>query len=148
MAHGAHRRLAAHPVVVYRREARRRKETATPTTAYTRRLADLRREDAPAFGGKSAHLGELLAAELRVPPGLAISTDAFRAFVRETGLEGTIAGALARAPAGDVSAVGAAAKTIDEAMRFAPLPEVLGEELRRGYGELARLAGADDPPVA
>jgi pyruvate,water dikinase len=68
--------------------------------------------------------------------------------VRETGLEGTIAGALARAPAGDVSAVGAAAKTIDEAMRFAPLPEVLGEELRRGYGELARLAGADDPPVA
>jgi pyruvate,water dikinase len=47
-----------------------------------------------------------------------------------------------------VSAVGDASKTIDEAMRFAPLPEVLGEELRRGYDELARLTGAEEPPVA
>jgi pyruvate,water dikinase len=121
---------------------------ATPTTAYTRRLADLRREDAAAFGGKSANLGELLAAGIRVPQGLAIGADAFRAFVRETGLEGTIAGALSRAPADDVSAVGAAAKTIDEAMRFAPLPQALGEELAHGYGELARLAGVAEPPVA
>ena len=44
-------------------------------TAATRRsLADLRAADAPRFGGKSASLGELLAAGIPVPPGFALST--------------------------------------------------------------------------
>ena len=37
----------------------------------TRLLAELRRDDAAEFGGKSANLGELLAAEIPVPPGFA-----------------------------------------------------------------------------
>ena len=65
--------------------------------AHTLRLAELRREHGASFGGKSAALGELLAAGLPVPPGFALSTSAFRAFVAEAGLEGTIA---ARARAG------------------------------------------------
>jgi pyruvate, water dikinase len=41
-----------------------------------RSLADLRAADAALFGGKSASLGELIAAGLPVPPGLAASTAA------------------------------------------------------------------------
>ena len=44
----------------------------------TRPLADLRREDAGEFGGKSSNLGELLAAEIPVPPGFAIAASAYR----------------------------------------------------------------------
>src|SRR5919112_4323614 len=41
-----------------------------------RPLADLRAADAPQFGGKSASLGELIAAGIPVPPGFALSTSA------------------------------------------------------------------------
>ena len=116
--------------------------------AYTQSLAELRRTDADEYGGKSASLGELLAAGIPVPPGFALAAHAFRAFVEEAGLEGTIAAALTRASAGDVEEVGAASKAIGEAMRFAPLPDAVREELERRHGELARAVGEERPPVA
>jgi len=111
--------------------------------AYTRPLAELRRSDAVEFGGKSANLGDLLAAGIPVPTGFAVGAGAFRAFVEETGLDGTIASALSRAPKGDVEAASAASKAIDEAMRFAPLPDALRDELARNYEALG-----EAPPVA
>jgi len=113
---------------------------------YTRGLAQLRQTDADVFGGKSANLGELLAAGIPVPPGFALSADAYRAFVEETGLSGAIASALARAQPDDVHALAAASKAIDEAMRFAPLPEAVRSEVVERYLELG--SGQQDPPVA
>jgi pyruvate, water dikinase len=40
-------------------------------------LADLRRADESRFGGKSAGLGELIAAGMRVPPGFAVAATAY-----------------------------------------------------------------------
>jgi pyruvate,water dikinase len=45
----------------------------------TRPLAELRSADAALFGGKSAHLGELIAAGIPVPPGFALSSAATEA---------------------------------------------------------------------
>ena len=118
----------------------------TPT--YTRPLEELRRSDSTEFGGKSASLGELLSAGLRVPSGFAISAKAFTKFIEETGLAGTIAAALARVSPGNVDTIDAASKTIGEAMRFAPLPEGLRAELVAGYEELAAAMGKERPPVA
>lgn len=104
-------------------------------TAFTRPLGELRRTDGGAFGGKSANLGELLAAGIPVPDGFALGVDGYRAFVDATGLGGTIAAARSR-DADD------AAKAIGEAMRFAPLPEAVRQELAERYEELG------GPPVA
>jgi pyruvate,water dikinase len=101
----------------------------------TRPLAELRRGDAPEFGGKSANLGELLTAGVSVPSGFAIAAGAYREFVRDTGLDGTIAAALGRSD-------DEASKAIGETMRFAPLPEALRIELAARYAELG------EPPVA
>jgi phosphoenolpyruvate synthase/pyruvate phosphate dikinase len=98
-------------------------------------LGELRGGDAAEFGGKSANLGELLAAEIPVPTGFAIGASAYRAFVEAAGLDGMIAAALSRG--GEY-----AAKTIGEAMRFAPLPADLREELGSRYVALG------EPPVA
>jgi phosphoenolpyruvate synthase/pyruvate phosphate dikinase len=49
----------------------------------TRPLADLRAADEAVFGGKSASLGELLAAGLPVPPGFAVSSEASEADLDE-----------------------------------------------------------------
>jgi pyruvate, water dikinase len=46
-------------------------------SAHTRLLSELRRADEPEFGGKSARLGELLGAGLRVPEGFALACAAY-----------------------------------------------------------------------
>ena len=115
---------------------------------HTRGLAELRREHGASFGGKSSTLGELIAAEIPVPPGFAVSTTAFRAFVQEAGLEGMIAAEAARMSPEDVDSVGAVSHAISQAMRFAPVPGAVRDEIARRYGELAEQVGADEPPVA
>jgi pyruvate, water dikinase len=105
------------------------------TTEYTHGLAKLRSSDSAEFGGKSANLGELLAAGIRVPAGFALSAGAYRDFVVGTGLDGTIARALSRSNDD-------ASKAIGEAMRFAPLPDGVRRELARRYEKLGK------PPVA
>ncbi len=78
--------------------------------SHTRPLAELRSGDADVFGAKSAVLGELIAAGIPVPPGFAVSTSAYAAFVDEAGL----------APAYE-----------PEAMRAAPIPDAVRDEIER-----------------
>ena len=113
---------------------------------YSASLQALRRGDEPRFGGKSANLGELLAAGIRVPPGFALSSEAFAEFARGAGLADEIAGALARiSGSDDVERIGAAAETISQAMRFAPLPDAIAGEVAASYESLGE---GTAPPVA
>jgi pyruvate, water dikinase len=52
--------------------------------SHTAPLAELRRADEPRFGGKSANLGELIAAGIRVPPGFAVAVTARLPAVEES----------------------------------------------------------------
>jgi pyruvate,water dikinase len=115
---------------------------------HTRSLAELRRADEPAFGAKSASLGELLCAGIQVPPGFALSTNAFAMFLAEKGLQHEVADRLVEVSRQDVRAVRAASEAIAQAMRAAPLPTEVREEAARRYAELADAAGEVDPPVA
>ncbi len=110
--------------------------------SHTRPLADLRAADAVSFGGKSSALGELIAAGIPVPPGFAVSTAAYRAFVAGAGLEPMIASAMSGLEPGDVDAVGAVSHRLGEAMRSAPIPSSVRDEVARCYAELG------EPPVA
>ena len=110
---------------------------------HTLQLAELRRDHSASFGGKSSALGELIAAGIPVPPGFAVSTSAFRAFVEEAGLGGMIAAEMSRMSPGDVDSVGAASHAISQAMRFAPVPDAVRDEVARRYAELG-----DESPVA
>jgi pyruvate,water dikinase len=104
-------------------------ESAAPA----RPLSDLRRADEPLFGGKSAGLGELLAAGIRVPPGFALSCAAFDHFIDEAALHETIA-------SGDSAAIMAA-------IRAAEVPAEVRCEVARHYAALGAETG-DEPPVA
>jgi pyruvate,water dikinase len=108
----------------------------------TRALGELRSADAASFGGKSAALGELIAAGIPVPPGFAVSTSAYRSFVEAAGLDGLIATTMSRVDPADVDTVGAASHAIGEAMRSAPVPGALRDEIAARYQELG------EPPVA
>ncbi|MGZ4290236.1 MAG: PEP/pyruvate-binding domain-containing protein [Gaiellaceae bacterium] len=117
-------------------------------TRHTLPLAELRREQSASFGGKSSTLGELIAAGIPVPPGFALSTSAFRGFVEEAGLEGMITAEMSRMSPGDVDSVGAASHAISQAMRFAPVPDAVRDEIAQRYAELEEAAGVPEPPVA
>jgi pyruvate,water dikinase len=112
---------------------------------HSRPLAELRGADAATFGGKSASLGELIAAGIPVPPGFALSTSGFGAFVEEAGLAGRISSAVSDLSPADLDRVNAVSSAISEGMRSAPVPESVRAEVARRYAELA---GDADPPVA
>jgi rifampicin phosphotransferase len=63
-------------------------------TRYVRKLNHIRKEDLKAVGGKGANLGEMMAAQLPVPDGFVILTDAYRLFVDSNGLDQKIKTAL------------------------------------------------------
>ena len=104
--------------------------------AHIRPLAELRQADAAEFGGKSSSLGELIAGEIPVPPGFALSTSAFRLFVSEAGLGSRIESALASLDPGDVDRVGALSHALAEEMRSAPVPDEVRDEIAAHYSEL------------
>jgi phosphoenolpyruvate synthase/pyruvate phosphate dikinase len=52
-----------------------------------RDFAELGRADIAIAGGKGANLGELVRAGLDVPPGFVLTTDAYRRFVAENGID-------------------------------------------------------------
>jgi phosphoenolpyruvate synthase/pyruvate phosphate dikinase len=95
------------------------------STGQTRTLAELRSADEPQFGGKSAGLGELIAAGAPVPPGFALASGAYVDAVE--GLEGELTA---------------------EAVGGVLLSESLRAELAQRYEQLAATAGGGEPPVA
>jgi pyruvate,water dikinase len=95
-----------------------------------RGLAELRRSDEDRFGAKSASLGELIGAGVPVPPGFALPAEAYLAAVEGVDLSGSD-------PERSANAI-----------RAAPLPDSLREELAARYEDLAAEASDPSPPVA
>jgi phosphoenolpyruvate synthase/pyruvate phosphate dikinase len=114
----------------------------------TRALAELTVGDESSFGGKSAHLGELLHAGGQVPPGFALSTECYDAFVDQNGLGEIIEGALASADADDIDALTAASDEIGKAMRSRPVPAAVHDEVELRYQELRARTCLDEPATA
>ncbi|HKH22412.1 MAG TPA: PEP/pyruvate-binding domain-containing protein, partial [Solirubrobacterales bacterium] len=96
----------------------------------TRPLAELRRADEARFGGKSASLGELIAGEIPVPPGFAVSSEAYLAAVEGIELEGR------------------SADECSKAILATELPDELHAEIAQAYQRLADIAGERLPAVA
>lgn len=58
-----------------------------PARAHVVWLHDIDKEDEHLVGGKSANLGEMLAAKFPVPPGFVVTSYAYRQFIKENKLE-------------------------------------------------------------
>ncbi|MQA13332.1 MAG: phosphoenolpyruvate synthase [Pseudonocardiaceae bacterium] len=105
------------------------------------RFEDYTTTDRAVLGGKNASLGELVAAGLPVPPGFAVSADAYKEVLGTAGLVGPLAEAVAAA---DPDAGGRARAMVSSA----PLPGELVDAVRAAYAQLCRRCGRDDLPVA
>ncbi|MFB6090779.1 MAG: PEP/pyruvate-binding domain-containing protein [Halobellus sp.] len=119
---------------------------------YTLRFAspDCTKENIGLVGGKNASLGELMEAgdEVQVPPGFAVTTDFYEAFLEEQSLGEYISERLATVDIDDDSAVAAASADIREHIESAELPDFLAEHLASAWQELQVETGNEDLQVA
>ena len=108
------------------------------------------KENIGLVGGKNASLGELMEAgdDVQVPPGFAVTTEFYEAFLKTQSLDEYITDRLAEVDIDDEDAVAAASRDIREQIESAPLPPFLAEELRSSWEQLRAKTNADDLQVA
>jgi pyruvate,water dikinase len=123
-----------------------------PHLAYIRWFTELALDDIPLVGGKNASLGEmsraLAAVGVRVPPGFAITADAYRAFLQETQLDQKIISVLADLDTHDIGNLRQRGRQVRQAMMAAPLPEALEIAIVEAYERLSAESHAEAVDVA
>lgn len=92
-------------------------------------------------GGKCASLGAMTQAGVAVPPGYAVTTDAYVAMLDETGLCGEIEAQLARTDFSDTASLDRSAQAIQVRFRSHNLPTAVDSAIRTAYVAM----GADTP---
>ncbi len=99
--------------------------------------------DTPRAGGKGANLGELVQAELPVPPGFVVLVDAYRDSMEAAGADETLRGLLEGADADDVADLRARASQGRALVRAAAVPASVREtvlDAYHGLGDRVRVA--------
>lgn len=102
----------------------------------------------PEVGGKASSLGEMTGAGLPVPPGFALTTEAFRMSRDAVGLDATLARLLHGLDVNDTDMVSDRCARIRDHIRTMPMDPEVEKHLRHAYSELSRRCGVPDVPVA
>jgi pyruvate,water dikinase len=109
---------------------------------------DLRKEDVPIAGGKNANLGEMISAGIPVPPGFAITAQAYKKFIEATGTADKMYKILADIDPKDPKQGQDASDKIRELIESTPIPDDLKNEIFQSYRELSKRVGAAEVSVA
>jgi len=104
---------------------------------------DLGIKDVPSVGGKNASLGEmyrtLSAKGIRVPNGFATTSEAYRFFFKETGLEAQIRKILKGLNTHNVTDLARRGQKVREAIVKAEFPEQLKKDIIKAYDKLSKM---------
>ncbi len=99
-------------------------------------------------GGKNASLGELIRADIPVPPGFSVTTEAYRDFLSEGGIQQKIEKILSAIRPDDMASLEEASQTIRELIKKTPFPKGMGEAIASNYEALCQVCHVVDIPVA
>ncbi|MBU6244286.1 MAG: hypothetical protein KGP12_03635 [Actinomycetales bacterium] len=102
----------------------------------------------PEVGGKASSLGEMTGAGLPVPPGFALTTQAYRTSRDAADLDATLSRLLYGLDVNDTSMVSERCAAIRDAIATMPMDADVEQALRHAYAELSRRSGVADVPVA
>ena len=91
-------------------------------------LEDVRIEDVPSVGGKGASLGEMIHAEIPVPRGFAVTAQAFRRFLDETGIGKQLFATL-RVNVDDAKELNKAAEAAKKRVLAAKMPQQMRHDI-------------------
>ena len=99
-------------------------------------------------GGKNASLGELIRADIPVPPGFSVTTETYLEFLTGGGMKEKVEEILSRNDLQDVASLENVSKVIQQLMTKASLPKRIEEEISFNYQALAQVFDVPDIPVA
>lgn len=99
-------------------------------------------------GGKCASLGELLKARIPVPPGFAVTTDAYELFLKENGLTARVLDRLEGLDESMIEETEQASKEIREWIEAGAISEMLEDFIAEEYRLISRRARCPALPVA
>lgn len=113
-------------------------------------LKELRKDDVEIVGKKCANLGEMTGFGLPVPPGFALSFQAYEQFVAETKLEAEIGRLASEASSavGRLDEVEALSQRIRSTVESRSMPQALREDILQHYHKLSEQMGQVDVEVA
>lgn len=117
-------------------------------TIYTKKLSELNEHSLPEAGGKGANLGVLIQANLPVPPGFVVTTEAYQAHLKMAGLRDRITVRLANLQATDLDAIQVASRDICSWIEQASMPEEVQKNLEKAFTQLTLNMGATNLGVA
>lgn len=110
---------------------------------YTLNFNEIGKADHARVGGKCSSLGEMTQAGVTVPPGFAVTTDAYVAAIEASGLAAEIERHLANVDPDDIDSVDRAAQAIRIRMRSHHMPAEIEQAIRAAYAAMG-----EDTPVA
>ena len=113
---------------------------------YIRWFSELGKGDVKQVGGKAANLGEMYNLNLPVPPGFAITADAYKYFLAKTNLASKIYGMLNKLEVESTAELEQAAREIQEMIVNSEMPEDMENEILEAYETLS--AGETDLAIA
>ncbi|MEO1060590.1 MAG: PEP/pyruvate-binding domain-containing protein [Actinomycetota bacterium] len=105
-------------------------------------------EQRPLVGGKNASLGEMMRAEMPVPPGFALTTDAYGLIWRDRELVGRVNELLRGLDHDDFSHNLEVSHQIRHLIEGEAVPDPVVDALASAYEALCEHCGVDDLPVA
>lgn len=115
-------------------------------------FSDLSLDDIPRVGGKNASLGELIRAlaprGVRIPPGFAVTADAYTEILSRSGTAQKLKELLAGLDPADVDDLSRRAAKARALVRSAGMPWEVESEIRKFYRQLSKDAGVVDLDVA
>lgn len=112
---------------------------------YTRAFDQAGPASVETLGGKCASLVTMTAAGMPVPPGFAVTTEAFDAFMVAAGIADATAALLADLDADDPAAVDAVSEAIRHRICSCPVPDAVRAEVIDAYDRLQARAGEPFP---
>jgi Phosphoenolpyruvate synthase/pyruvate phosphate dikinase len=101
-------------------------------------LEEMRKEDIPSVGGKGASLGEMASIGLPVPPAFVVTSQAFRRFLVQTGLEKPLFELLESLDVDDNDLLESAAQKAKDLVHKAKMPDDIKSEISIAYEKLSR----------
>ncbi len=108
----------------------------------------LNKDSLQLVGGKNASLGEMINADIRVPPGFAVTTSSYSVFMDKAGINNTIFGLLADLDPDNIETLNQAAEKVQMMIKTASIPDDVQKTIGSGYSMLCEECKVDDLPVA
>jgi len=109
---------------------------------------ECRKESVPLVGGKCSSLGELINAGVRVPPGFALTTEGYRRFMAEAGIDREIESLLAGVDSQDIEALEKISVQIRAVIEAQPFSVEIEDLVAECYRKLALRCCMPAVPVA